>query len=200
VPQIFSKYALANISNINATFLRHAKYVLGYNEPDHDGSYLKPADGADRWPAMEALADAWNLTLVAPCVSNYASGQWWLQQFNQECNRTLGRPCRFDHMCLHTYFEPDQVGTMFDSIGRMYRDYGKPIWLNEFACPPYKNCTAADELTFAKKVVPRLENTSFIFRYAWFEARKASKGGCSLLDPDATAVKRTALGDWYNAA
>ena len=34
VPQIWSKYALANISNINATFLRGARFVLGYNEPE----------------------------------------------------------------------------------------------------------------------------------------------------------------------
>ena len=118
VPQIWSKYALANISNINATFLRGARFVLGYNEPDHSGSYLKPKDGADRWIHMEALADEFNLTLVAPCVSNYASGQWWLSEFNKECNATFGRPCRYDHMCVHTYFEPSQVGAMFSAIER----------------------------------------------------------------------------------
>ena len=203
VPMIFSKFALANISRINTTFLQGARYVFGYNEPDHSGTYLKPKDGADRWIHMEQLADAYNLTLVAPCVSNYASGEWWLHEFNQECNASFGRPCRFDHMCVHTYFEPAQVGAMFDALDRMHRDYGKPIWVNEFACPPYKNCSAADELRFAKLVVPRLEATPYIYRYAWFQARLSNakgKGGCSLLGANASTVRRTVLGDWYNAA
>ena len=260
IPMIFSKYALANTSNINQTYLEGAKYIFGYNEPDHSGSYLDPKQGADRWLAMEALARTWGLLLVAPCVSNYASGQWWLQQFDLECRAKYGRPCHSDHMCLHTYFDLSAVDAMFDTVERMHHDYGKvrvsrspftppsdehtlsehtllssahtlgnentaslseshiihtnryflygghcgqPIWLNEFACPPYKKCGAADQLAFAKKVVPRLEGLDYVYRYAWFEARKGDtdgKGGCSLLDPDASAVRRTPLGDWYNAA
>lgn len=102
-------------------------------------------------------------------------------------------------MCLHTYFEPTEVQNLFDSLERMHSDYGKPIWLNEFACPPYKNCSASDQLVFAKEVVPWLEHTDFVYRYAWFEAR--AQGGEALLVNASSngGVARTVLGDWYNA-
>jgi hypothetical protein len=200
VPQIFSRYALANISNINPTYLRNAKYVFGFNEPDHDGSYMKPADGAARWEHMEELADKYDLTIVGPCVSNFNSGEWWLDQFRGIFKNNTGREPRFDHMCLHTYFEPTQVDQMFGNIERMYKEYKKPIWINEFACPPYKECGPADQLAFMKKAVPRLESAEYIFRYSWYQAREKAgpKGGSSLLDGDASVVKRTLLGDWYN--
>ena len=47
---------------------RHSntRYIFGYNEPDHSGSsYLSPAEGAERWVAMETVADTLNLTLVS---------------------------------------------------------------------------------------------------------------------------------------
>ena len=57
-------------------------------------------------------------------------------------------------------------------MSHRYKDYKRPIWINEFACPPYKDCTAADELKFAKIAVPRLEATDYIYRYAWYQARQ----------------------------
>ena len=101
-------------------------------------------------------------------------------------------------MCLHTYFEPDQVQSLFDSLSRMWADYKRPIWLNEFACPPYKQCSADDQLTFMQKVLPRLEALPYLFRYAWFEAR--AQGNESLLVPsvNASSAELTALGRYYN--
>ena len=181
---------------MNVTFIKGAKYIFGYNEPDHSGSsYLAPLEGAQRWPNMVALAQAFNLTVVAPCVANYASGQWWLSTWNAACKNLTGQPCYFDHMCLHTYFNVSEIGDLFSSLKRMHTDYGKPIWLNEFACPPYKNCSATNQLKFAKVVVPRLEATPYVFRYAWFEAR-ADKGEALLANTP--EVQRTPLGDWYN--
>jgi hypothetical protein len=80
----------------------------------------------------------------------------------------------------------------------MHEDYGKPIWLNEFACPPYKHCSASDQLVFARAVVPRLEATPYVYRYAWFEARSA--GNETLLVPsvNASSVALTPLGEFYN--
>ncbi len=91
-----------------------------------------------------------------------------------------------------------EVGSLFSSLQRMHADYGKPIWLNEFACPPYKHCAASDQLRFAELVVPRLETLPYLYRYAWFEAR--SEGNETLLAPDnATSVALTPLGQYYNS-
>jgi hypothetical protein len=210
---------------MNTTFIRGARYIFSFNEPDHSGSsWLPPAEAAVRWPNMVELARAFNLTLVAPCVANYAAGQWWLQTWNEGCKNATGKPCAFDHMCLHTYFNVSEVGSLFSSLERMHADYGRPIWvsagalrrpprappralfyepppttpppqLNEFACPPYKHCSATDQLTFAKLVVPRLESLEYLFRYAWFEARSA---GNETLLANATSVELTPLGEYYN--
>ncbi len=102
VPQIWGKYALKNISQMNTTFIAGSRYIFSFNEPDHSGSsYLPPSEGAERWPQMIALGSAFNLTVIAPCVSNYASGQWWLSEWNKGCVNATGKACQFDHMCLH---------------------------------------------------------------------------------------------------
>lgn len=90
------------------------------------------------------------------------------------------------------------MSSLFDSLSRMYADYKRPIWLNEFACPPYKHCSADDQLVFMQKVLPRLEALPYLFRYAWFEAR--SQGNETLLVPsvNASSAELTALGRYYN--
>ena len=206
VPQIWGKFALKNISEMNTTFISGARYILSFNEPDHSGSsFLPPLEGAQRWPQMVELARAFNLTLVAPCVSNYASGDWWLAAWHGGCRNLTGANCSFDHSCLHTYFEPSDTASLFGSLARMHADYGAPIWLNEFACPPYKNCSAAHQLQLMQAVVPRLEALPYVFRYAWFEARH--QGGALgapeslLVTPQAgpPPVELTPLGAWYNS-
>lgn len=199
IPMIWGKYALKNISEMNTTFIKGASTILSFNEPDHSGSsYLDPTEGAERWPDMVALARAFNLTLVAPCVANYASGQWWLSTWNAGCKNLTGKPCEFDHMCLHTYFEVGEISSLFSSLQRMHTDYGLPIWLNEFACPPYKQCPAEDQLKFAQLVVPRLEATPYVHRYAWFEARSQGNETLLVWDENNTYVERTPLGVYYN--
>ena len=85
----------------------------------------------------------------------------------------------------------------------MHADHARPIWLNEFAAPPYKHASTTDQLALAQKVVPKLEALPYLFRYAWFEAR--ADGNETLLvpaGPNATgppAVALTPLGAWYNA-
>jgi hypothetical protein len=76
---IWGKWALKNATAVIADLrisAPHARYLFSFNEPDHSGSYLKPQDAAERWPAMEQVAHALNLTVVAPCVSNFKSGLW----------------------------------------------------------------------------------------------------------------------------
>ena len=201
VPQIWGKYALKNITQMNTTFISGARYIFSFNEPDHSGSsYLPPLEGAQRWPDMVQLAQAFNLTLVAPCVSNYASGQWWLAAWHSGCKNLTGQPCYFQHSCLHTYFEPSDTASLFSSLARMHADYSAPIWLNEYACPPYKNCTAGNQMLFMQNVVPKLEALPYLFRYAWFEAR--SLGAESLMVTAADSppqVQLTPLGEWYNS-
>jgi hypothetical protein len=58
------------------------------------------------------------------------------------------------------------------------------------------DCSAADQLVFAREVVPKLEALPSVYRYAWFEAR--SLGNETLL-ANTTDVELTPLGVFYNA-
>lgn len=49
--------------------------------------------------SCNTVADALNLTVISPCVSNYDSGLWWLNQFREAFRNTTGREPRMDHMC-----------------------------------------------------------------------------------------------------
>ena len=74
VPMIWGKWALSNATNVireltELTRVSPIRSIFGFNEPDHSGSYLKPQDAAERWPAMEHVAESLNLTLISPCVS-----------------------------------------------------------------------------------------------------------------------------------
>jgi hypothetical protein len=51
---------------------------------------------------------------------------------------------------------------MNDTINAMYRTYKRPIWINEFACPPYQNCTAEHQLAFMKEALPVLEESPYV--------------------------------------
>jgi len=229
VPQIWGKYALKNISNMNTTFIQGARFIFSFNEPDHSGSsWLPPEEGAARWPDMVALARAFNLTLVAPCVSNYASGDWWLSTWHAACKNLTGHTCPFDHTCLHTYFDPSQTSSLFSSLERMYNDYKSPIWLNEFACPPVRDFGLLSPLSSIMKDLTPLPTppTPSIFRqykncsssnqltfmksvvprleslnyiFRYAWFEARSAGGESLLvNPPTSPASLTPLGDWYN--
>lgn len=46
------------------------KYLLGFNEPNFSAqANMTPADAANKWPAVEALANELRLKLVAPALN-----------------------------------------------------------------------------------------------------------------------------------
>ena len=49
---------------------------------------------------------------------------------------------------------------------------GKPIWVTEFACNPWaeRACNASLHARLMDQVVPVLEASPLVFRYAWFAA------------------------------
>ena len=45
--------------------------------------------------------------------------------------------CKFDYMCIHAYYSPDEAKDVSANITRLYKEYGYKFWLNEFSCPPW---------------------------------------------------------------
>ena len=43
------------------TYVNESKFAMGYNEPDHDGSWVPPDWAAEQWVRMEQMQDAYGL-------------------------------------------------------------------------------------------------------------------------------------------
>jgi len=151
------------------------KFILGFNEPNFKGqANLTPSQAAAAWPALQAIADRFNLTIVGPAINfsyvggavvengiEYTDPVKWYEDFFAAC-----QGCRVDHIAIHGYFnEPGYLPWM---IG-LFDKFNKPIWVTEFNQSPSASVDAAAQ--YMRAAVPLLENDPRVFRYAWFLAR-----------------------------
>jgi hypothetical protein len=150
------------------------KYILGWNEPNFIAqANMKPSEAAAKWKDIEDLADEFDLQIVGPavnwcgeCVSEngvtYTDPVKYLDDFFAAC---VG--CRVDHIAIHSY-----MSNVFalKSYVDMFKKYGKPIWLTEFASWE-GSPTLAEQKSYMIGAVDLLENDTSVFRYAWFTGR-----------------------------
>lgn len=165
-----------------------ANALLGFNEPmifEAQGGVNMSLDQVlARWPDVEKVATARDLTLVSPALTfannGGLNGPEFMQAFFERCPE-----CRVDAIAMHTY--TCEVEWVRDHI-EPYREFGLPIWVTEFAC--------FDEdpervKRFMRETVEFFEGDDDIARYAWFMGRAESVG---LLDG---AGQPTELGELY---
>jgi hypothetical protein len=153
-------------------------FILGFNEPNFKGqSNLTPSQAAAAWPALQAIADRFNLTIVGPAINfsfaggavvengvEYTDPVKWYEDFFAAC-----KGCRVDHIAIHGYFsEPGYLPWM---IG-LFDKFNKPVWVTEFNQSPSASVDAAAQ--YMRAAVPLLENDPRVFRYAWFLGRGGS--------------------------
>ena len=126
---------------------------------------------------------------MAPCVSSGVHGERWWAPWQSNCTALHGS-CEFDYGCTHNYFQPAPcrddvswwacVGNGDDGTEHLEQELdtwyentgGKPIWVTEFACNPWaeRACNASLHARLMDQVVPVLEASPLVFRYAWFAA------------------------------
>lgn len=165
-------------SGINADALRaycknhpEVKYLLGFNEPNFSNqANLTPAEAAEKWPEMKALAAELGLKLVAPAL-NYSTGTYaqptkWMDEFV-----ALTGPDAFDYTAIHCY---GGEGLLRSFASEFYERYGKPVWVTEFCQWPggAGNVYVAPETQIESMIasVQWLEQSEAIHRYSWFMA------------------------------
>ncbi|XP_070212828.1 uncharacterized protein [Littorina saxatilis] len=181
--------------NDDLGFPEDTEYLLGFNEPNfYAQANMCPLEAANLWRQLEQQAG--NRTLVSPaigpcgghvCMSN---GVDWMHQFMQACNG-----CRIDYLAAHGYWcdHWNTMGYLWDLWNRFH----KPIWFTEFACPQTQS--VADQLNYMKAVLPKLEETSYVYRYSWFATRVGDDGwvtgAVNLLELDSSNL--TELGQYY---
>jgi len=137
--------------------------LLGFNEPDYSGqANLSPATAATGWTTnMEPFAG--KAKLVSPAVTNGGSpmGLTWLSSFISDCSS-----CTIDAVAIHWYNGGDS--TAFKSyIQEAYTAGGnRPLWITEFQA----SGTTDEQNTFLQEVIPFLDSSDMVERYAYFMA------------------------------
>lgn len=98
------------------------KYLLGFNEPNFSAqSNMTPAQAAEKWHDVGALAEELNLKLVAPALNNtneFVGGKkWgiyeWLDEFIKVYKEKNGKLPHMDCLALHCYMNWYSANTWF---------------------------------------------------------------------------------------
>ena len=174
-----------NLETLRQYYKSHPqdKYLLGFNEPNFRAqSNMTPAQAAEKWPALEALAEELNLKLVAPAL-NYPDGaindgvryqpEEWMDGFIAAYKeQNGGREPRMDYLALHCYM--DQPQAVIDFVENFAKRYDRQVWLTEFCAWEAGSLTAETQLSTMVQKLALLEQSEWVFRYAWFKARNAN--------------------------
>ncbi len=198
VPQAWNT---AGINGVSAWLAQDDKigYVLGFNEPNFTAqANMTPSQAAGAWPALQAIADQYNLKLVSPAVNYcgqcvqengtiYYSPFDWLDDFFAACPN-----CRVDYIALHWYGGGNSMASYVDDA----RKYGKPIWITEFANWE-AGVSAEGQRKYLAGTTNFLERDPDVFRYAWFIGRGSGSNTYPYIDLYGDNGEMTQLGQIY---
>jgi hypothetical protein len=146
--------------------------LLALNEPDHKQAALSVEEVIHRWPELAALTDR----ISSPAPGGPRSK--WFDRFMGEARQ---KNLKLDFIAMHLYGPPD-VELFLQQLDGLYARYRMPVWITEFSVKdPTANQTGVNRyseeevLRFMQAVLPELEKRSYVERYAWFGAGKASQ-------------------------
>jgi len=156
-------------------------HLLGFNEPDgrRDGqSNMSVEEAIALWPRLEA----YGLRLGSPATTD---GQTlgrnsWLGRFMAQAD---ARGLRVDFVAVHYYSANGDVAHFERFLTDVYRAYGRPIWVTEYARIDWNRpgaVTYEQNAAFAQAAIPMLERLPFVERHAWFAANPFDWGGRAL--------------------
>ena len=183
---------------LNGPIPSDSKFLMGFNEPNFaDQGNLTPQQAADDWPAVEALAKPLGIPLVSPGVNfcspcttaSITDPYTWLKDFFAACTG-----CQVDYIAVHWYNcdLPSLEAYLYGSSTlEGFTQFGKPIWLTEFACG-MNNPSVADQQAYMAVAIPWLEASPHVYRYSWFSA--APIPSSQLMNSDGSL---TSLGQYY---
>ena len=174
----------ADVEKLKQYYRDHpgCKYLLGYNEPNlQDQSDITPQQAADVWPALEAIADEFDLKLVSPAMSYTGSAIndgkiWqpfdWLDEFIKLYKQQNSREPKMDAIAIHTYM--NSTAPTLDFVNQWVDRYGKKIWVTEFAAGENN----PDSLTQVREMIKKVQGLELnpnVERYAWFKGTSGSR-------------------------
>ncbi|KAH7402819.1 hypothetical protein BKA66DRAFT_404949 [Pyrenochaeta sp. MPI-SDFR-AT-0127] len=171
-------------------------WFLAFNEPDNcqgssGGSCITVRDAVDGWKEHIGPFKHFKekMYLGSPAVSNAASsdstGLGWLAKFIAACT-----DCNIDYITIHWYGRADNIANFKKHIENARAvAQGRPIWITEF-----KPAGTDEEIKrFLDEILPWMDNTGDIHRYAYFMARPGP--GMLINDPQNDVSD---IGQFYN--
>ncbi|GHV87703.1 hypothetical protein AGMMS50267_00630 [Spirochaetia bacterium] len=149
------------------------EYLLAYNEPNlTDQANMTPAQAAERWPALLAIAQELNLKIVSPAMnygtlSGYGDPVKWLDEFFTKPGVSLDD---VSAIAIHCYM---QYPSAIKSYIERFKKYGKPLWVTEF-CAWENIANGTQQMEYMSDIVTYMELDPAVERYAWFIAKGGS--------------------------
>lgn len=212
---------LGTYKDISATKMRwfqesNVRFLLGYNEPDYGNGHnhphmCSPADAAKDWVHVQEVAAMFDppLILVGPGISSKGpdaldadGGSIWLDEFLGNCSDVVPEcdPSLIKYIGMHDYQGDAQK--LMRRLEGGYKKYNRKIWLTEFALMNWDGPTPtrAQHDDYLTEVLPLLEASEAVFRYAWFTARNkpnAGEGESWLLPYDSSSMELSSTGKVY---
>ena len=139
-------------------------HLMSFNEPDlNTQANLSPDAAAAAYKTYLSTPFAGKAQLGSPAVTNGggAMGLTWLKNFLASCT-----DCQIDFVCIHWYNGGDAAAFM-DYVDTAYAAGGnRPLWITEFQ----GEGDAAAQNTFLQTVIPQLDASPKVARYAYFMA------------------------------
>ncbi|KAF7899058.1 uncharacterized protein EAF01_008271 [Botrytis porri] len=145
-------------------------HLMSFNEPDlSTQANIGASDAAAGYKTyMQPFAG--KAKLGAPAVTNGASpmGLTWLKSFLSSCS-----DCTIDFVCIHWYDSASNAAYFKQYVQDAYTAGGnRPLWITEFQA----SGSTDEQNAFMKEVLPWLDASTMVDRYAWFMADTAAGG------------------------
>jgi hypothetical protein len=126
--------------------------------------------------ALQNNARTAGVPLVSPAVNycgpaancNGTDPYVYLRAFFAACSG-----CRVDYVAVHWYnCDLASLRDYLEPGGSLegFEQFGRPIWLTEFACAIGGDTSVAGQQTYMRAAIPYLESSPHVFRYSWFSA------------------------------
>ena len=170
----------SNLDDVRKYVRAHpdVKYVLAYNEPNfYDQANMTPAQAAEHWPKLKALAQDLGLKIVSPAMNygtmtGYGNPTKWLEEFfGTDGNKGFPGVSLDDVDAIAVHLYNDFGNNVRQYIDR-FRKFGKPVWMTEFCAWDDKNgqyfTTPEFQIGFMSQAVIYMELDPLVERYAWF--------------------------------
>jgi len=171
VPMVWDRTYVSGLGSIT----KGADALLGFNEPDEARqANMSVEEAIGLWPQL--MATGMRLGSPAPSTAGALGKDSWLGRFMAQAE---AKGLRVDFIAVHYYSTDRDVGAFKAWLEALHKQYGKPIWVTEWALADWSNpsrFTAREQAEFAKAAMLMLDDLPFVERHSWFASYAGGDG------------------------